>query len=287
MRTNRKLLWIVLPLALVATLTACGQRSSGAPFGVAAGSPNAPAAQPAPAPAGSATRIDANAVNRAMLEVEPDATLGAVVIDRETNEQLLSFNADEQFRSASLVKLMIAIDVLSGAQGPDDRDRITRMLSASDDNIASQFWVDYGGSEIVTRTSGQLGLTGTAPPENPGQWGDVSLTPNDVARIYQYVMTQLPEADRELIVQALEHAGRRAADGWDQHFGIPDGIGSPWGVKQGWGNNDEAKVVHSTGLVGENRRYVVVLLTRHPLDTSWDQATRSITAAAASFKDMV
>jgi len=289
MRSNRTLLWTgVLVVASAAALTACGGTAPGATaplIPVTSETASSPAAQPAPPPA-SQPRIDSTAVNGALHAAEPRADLGALVYDRETHAQLLSYNASEQFRSASLVKLLIAIDVLSKGADLGDRELLTRMLELSDDSIASQFWVEGGGTEIVRRMSQLLGLTGTAPPERPNQWGDTLLTADDVAQIYLYVL-DLPDADRELIVSALEHASRVAADGWDQFFGIPDGIGGPFGVKQGWGNNHEAKVVHSTGLVGDGRRYVVVLLTRHPLQVPWSMATESVTAAAASFRDLV
>jgi hypothetical protein len=278
----------VLVVLSAAALTACGEaaRNVGAPIPVTTKTATtSPAAQPAPTP-GSQARIDSTAVNAAMQRVDPSARLGALVIDRETNAQLLSYNAGEQFSSASLVKLLIAIDVVGQGADPGERERIARMLQLSDDTIASEFWVAGGGTEIVRRSSQLIGLTGTAPPERPGQWGDTQLTANDVALIYQYLLG-MPDADRELILSSLERVSRVAADGWDQFFGIPDGIGAPFGVKQGWGSNRVNKVVHSTGLVGEDRRYIVVLLTRHVLGVPWNQATESITAAAASFRDLV
>lgn len=288
MRSKRSRLTIgALAVASVAALTACGTSADhlGAPVPVVTGTSGTPTAQPAPPPE-SQPRIDSSAVNGALHAIQPEAQLGAVVFDRETSAQLLSYNASKQFRSASLVKLLIAVDVLYRGADPSDRDQLTRMLVGSVDSLASQFWVEGGGTDIVRRTSQLLGLTGTQPPEKPGQWGDTLLTADDIVRIYQHVL-DLPEPDRELVVSALENTSRVAADGWDQYFGIPDGIGGPFGVKQGWGNNDDAKFVHSTGLVGEGRRYIVVLLTRHLLDVPWDHATQSVTAAAASFRALV
>jgi hypothetical protein len=213
--------------------------------------------------------------------VEPATTLGAVVYDTQTGTSPLEYNADRPFRSASLVKLLIAIETLESGAGPEDRDRIYRMLSMSDDDLASMLWVREGGSELVTKTSAELGLTGVRPPEVPGQWGEVVVTPRDVAAIYQYVLA-MPPADRKLIVNALGQAPRHAADGFDQHFGIPDGLEAMWAVKQGWGNNSEAMVLHSTGLVGPDFRYVVVLLSEHPLGSGWSNSAQSVTAAAAA-----
>jgi hypothetical protein len=237
-----------------------------------------PPAQPKPGPAG-APRIDPRAVEAAACEVEPNTTLGAVVFDRVTGTTLLSLNAGRQFRSASLVKLLIAIDVLDHDVAEPERDRIARMLSLSDDDIASALWVEYGPG-IVPRVAKRLGLRGTEAPELAGKWGEVKVTPDDMLRVYRYVLARLPDADRTLIVDALGRAPRHAADGFDQYFGIPDGLGPRWAVKQGWGNNDHAMVLHSTGLVGANWRYVVVLLTEHPLGSGWRTSADSVTAAA-------
>jgi hypothetical protein len=119
------------------------------------------------------------------------------------------------------------------------------------------------------------------PPEVASQWGEVVVTPRDLVSIYRHLL-ELPPADRSLLLGALGRAPRQAADGFDQHFGIPDGLDGPWAVKQGWGSNDRAMVLHSAGLVGPGLRYVVVLLTEHPLGAGWARGARSVTAAAAA-----
>jgi hypothetical protein len=138
----------------------------------------------------------------------------------------------------------------------------------------------------VTRTSARLGLIGTRPPSIPGQWGDVLLTASDVVRIYDFILTELPAAQRDLIVSALAGAPRKASDGFDQYFGIPDGIGGSWAIKQGWSNSRSDIALHSTGLVGEGWRYIVVLLTEHPLGISWTTGARSVTAGAKALSPL-
>ncbi len=236
--------------------------------------PNAKGPMPAP--------INPTLVEQAATGVEPNTTLGAVVFDRVTGAELLSVNADRQFRSASLVKLMIAIDALNRGASASERQRLARMLSVSDDDTASSFWVKGGRPDIVTRTVALIGLTGTEPPESPGKWGEVRITAHDMVLVYQYVMNNLPSEDHTLVVDAIAQAPQYAADGFDQHFGIPDGLNVQWAIKQGWGNNDHAMVLHSTGLVGANWRYVVVLLTEHPLGSGWDPCAASVTAAAGA-----
>jgi hypothetical protein len=233
-------------------------------------------------------QLDARAVVSAIHAVERRATVGAFVLDRQTGTELLTIEPDRQFRSASLVKLLIAIDTLASGGDPKFTKSISAMLSRSDDAIASSLWVQGGGGALVTRTSALLGLTGTAlpPPSRPGRWGDVSLTARDVVRIYEYVLTALPEEQRTLMVDAMANAPRAAADGFDQYFGIPDGLGGTWAIKQGWSDSVNDIVLHSTGLVGAGHRYTVVLLTSHPLGVSFKTAAISVTAGAKALSPL-
>jgi hypothetical protein len=245
-----------------------------------------PPAEPAPDLRG-APPVSPDLLVKAAESVEPNTTLGAVVFDRVAGQPIVSVNGDVQFRSASLVKLLIAIDALHRGVTESERQSLAHMLSVSDDNIASRFWTQGGAAAIVTRSVALIGLTGTEPPEQPGKWGEVKVTPNDLVRVYQYVMDSLPIADHTLIVDALAQAPQYAADDFDQYFGIPDGMNTQWAIKQGWGNNDSAMVLHSTGLVGARWRYVVVLLTKHPLGSGWRTSASSVTAAAGTLNGLL
>jgi hypothetical protein len=245
--------------------------------------PSADSPSDAPGAAGATAQggalLDPAPLVQAAAGVEPNTTLGAVVFDRVTGQPLLSVNADRQFRSASLVKLMIAIDALSRGANATDRQQIARMLSMSDDQIASALWVK-GGRGVIKHVAAMVGLQDTEAPEEAGKWGEVKLTANDMVRLYQYIMDRLPPEDHTLIVDALAQAPEYAADGSDQYFGIPDGLNIQWAIKQGWGNNTQTMVLHSTGLVGADFRYVVILLTEHPLGSGWSTCKKSVTAAA-------
>jgi hypothetical protein len=239
-----------------------------------------PPTQPVPG-AADAPAIDPGALEAAARQVEPNTTLGAVVFDRVSGGTPLSLNADRQFRSASLVKLMIAIDALHQGASASRRDQLAQMLSVSDDDIASSLWVQLGPG-LVPRVVKLLGLQNTESPELIGKWGEVKITANDMVRVYEYVMNTMPPEDRTLVVDALGQAPQYAADDFDQYFGIPDGLNAQWAIKQGWGNNDHAMVLHSSGLVGSKWRYVVVLLTEHPLGSGWRTSADSVTAAAGA-----
>ncbi|WP_216210002.1 serine hydrolase [Amycolatopsis aidingensis] len=242
----------------------------------------AQAARPSPSP----QVIDSAAVLDAVRETAPAVTPGLLVFDRDSGTSLLEANADRRFRAASLTKLLISIDLLSRAGGPSAgvKDHLRRMLELSDDEIASRLWVEHGRGAIVTRAAQHIGLSDTSPPENPGRWGDTRTTPRDVLRIYRHIRTELPAGHRELIVSALAKTRKVAADGWNQHFGIPDGMSLRWAVKQGWSDSPEDNVVHSTGLVGPHWRYVVVLLAEAPAGTRWTPLRAAVTAAASAIE---
>lgn len=226
--------------------------------------PMKPANDPIPSPGDQLAA--ATAAQRAMQAVLPSVQAGFEVFDRQTDTVLTSQNAGQQFPSMSVVKLLIALDTLASDNGviPDDatRQEIHQMLADSDDEIADRLWSADGGPAVVTRMIGLLGLTGTRPPDDPDEWGDTEITPQDMVTVYRYVADQLPNPGRDLVLDALAGAPQIAADGFDQYFGIPHGMPNvTWAVKQGWGTSGSQAVMNSTGLVGTDLRYVVVLLT--------------------------
>ncbi|MFN2478004.1 MAG: hypothetical protein ABR615_02375 [Pseudonocardiaceae bacterium] len=204
-----------------------------------------------------------------MHAVLPTAQDGFEVFDLQTGAVLTSHNAGQQFAAMSVVKLLIALDASARNDWatPDGaaQQEIHQMLAASDDEIADRLWTAGGGPDIVTRMVGQLGLTGTQPPDDPGAWGDTLITPQDMVTVYRYITEQVPVPDRDLLRGALADAPRIAADGFDQYFGIPAGIPhTTWAIKQGWGTSGSQAVMDSTGLVGTHLRYVVVVLASAP-----------------------
>lgn len=241
--------------------------------------PSTPTPTPTPSASKSATptpksapKVDAAEVDRLMAS----GTVSAVVFDRERAAATVSVRADRGYTSASLVKLLIALTVLERG-GPTAS--VQRMLSRSDDDLASQFWAAYGGPAIVTRWAGKLGLTGTRAPEDPGRWGDTRITARDVVRIYQYVLEHAPGA----IMAALRAATERGADGFRQYFGIPDAAaGRPWAVKQGWSCCRPTRMLHTSGVVGDGDRYIVVVLSEHPASVDYATGSKRVTAIVSA-----
>ncbi|MFE3025244.1 serine hydrolase [Nocardia tengchongensis] len=233
----------------------------------------------------SATAI-AQQMQTAIQAASPGTTVGIDVVDTTTGTAVASLNADQQFYTASVVKLLIALDTLGnpGTQAdPDTVAKVTQMLSASDDDIADQLWVAGGNNAIIDRMVAAIGLNATTAPEDTAQWGETLTTPRDVVSIFHYITTQAPAATRDLILGALHNTAQTAADGTDQFFGIPDALsGANWAVKQGWMDLDSSTTLDTTGLVGaaadQPYRYAVVVLSTQPAGTSWSAAGAALTA---------
>ncbi|MDX8035048.1 serine hydrolase [Lentzea sp. BCCO 10_0856] len=196
--------------------------------------------------------------------------VGVAVMDLETG-QVVSQQGDQPFYSASLSKLILAIDALRQPLSEDDRDLIHRALSASDDEAMDVLWTRFDGMEAIGRVAAEAGLTGTHAPEDPSQWGEVVITANDMVKLYRYI---LASPERDTIVAALSSAPTTAADGFDQTFGLL-GITGVY-AKQGWMYYLPSDVyLHSAGVL--DNRYAVAVLTTSPTG-SWTTARQSINA---------
>lgn len=215
------------------------------------------------------TEVASN-VAAAVTSASPGTTTGFVVYDRESSRELASLEADRQFYTASVVKLLIAIDEVHDERTdtwalPDAE--LTNMLAGSNDAIASAFWERNGGTAIVSRTAALVGLSNTTPPTDPTQWGMAKTSASDVLATYEYLEDVVPDEVAAPLLAAMGNARNPADDGWDQYFGIPDGLpGMAWQIKQGWMVLRNALVLNTTGVVGG--RFVVVLLTQQPLVSS-------------------
>jgi hypothetical protein len=217
--------------------------------------------------------------SEAVKHIDPGVAVGIVMVSRDAPHCTSSHNGTETFPTASVVKLLIAIDVLGSGKSTDGTaDRVVRMLSLSDDDIASDLWVHNGGGGIVTRTKSLINLPSLSPPDNPQSWGSTRIDALDVARIWRYILDDAPEAVRGPILTGTGGAKERAADGFDQYFGIPNGLPkASWWIKQGWGTSHGRRVVNTTGLIGKNKDSILVMLTSHPLDVGYPAATDSVT----------
>lgn len=165
-------------------------------------------------------------------------TASYIVVDQETGE-VSGADEHKQYRSASLVKLFIALDYLE-SHGPDfeipadDLALLEPMLRSSNDDAASTLWVRDGWEEIVKRMVAKLGLTDTAPPASRGKWGYTAISAADIAKTYQYILHDANPKYRDFIMGNLAKSTKCGSDGFDQSFGIPSALPGTKAVKQGW-----------------------------------------------------
>jgi hypothetical protein len=188
---------------------------------------------------------------------------------------------------ASVAKLFIADDLLlqeangQTALSPADRKSLDVMLRSSDDNAAESFWNRSGGSAIISRVAARYGLASTRPPGN-GRWWNTISSAADLVRYYDMLLQGtggLPPERASIILSNLAQSTPTGIDGYPQRFGIPDGLhAEPVAVKQGWMCCIGADWMHlSTGVIGPDRRFVMVIGSMQPVDD--DTARNTITQA--------
>ncbi|HEX7302723.1 serine hydrolase [Lentzea sp.] len=196
--------------------------------------------------------------------------VGIAVLDLESG-QVVSEQGDKPFYSASLSKLILAVDALQQQLSADDQDLVHRALSVSDDNAMDVLWTRFDGMGAIGRVAAEAGLTGTHAPQDPSQWGEVVVTADDMVRLYHYI---LGSPVRDAVVADLSSAQATAADGFDQAFGLLGVTGAY--AKQGWMYYLPSEVyLHSAGVL--DNRYAVAVLTTNP-SGDWATARQSINA---------
>jgi hypothetical protein len=292
----------VTTAALIASCAGCEARVYGTPDGTASGSPQfvvvapqAPQDAIAAAPPNQAAPSFDGLQARALAAVADAADRGAdiafTVLDRATGQQV-SAGATARLATASVVKLFIADDLLLREPNlsPEDRKSLAVMLRSSDDSAAEVFWNRGGGSAIINRVTARYGLNETSPPGN-GRWWNTVTSAQDLVQYYDMMMAGtggLPPEQANVILSNLAASTPTAIDGtqpggvYPQRFGIPEGLyAEPVAVKQGWMCCIGSDWMHlSTGVVGPDRRYVMVIYALQPSNAETARAT--ITGAVKS-----
>jgi len=283
MRARPPMLLIATAAVLTVSLTGCEAKVYGAPAAPTLGAnvpapPESPHGVPGAAFDGLPARI-AQATEDAAVN---GATISIAVLDRANNHMLSNGN-DQLIAIASVAKLFIADELLSQESSSDgelssaDRQALDSMLRSSDDGAAETLWGERGGETIITDIAGRYGLTSTTPPSD-GRWWNTMSSASDLVHYYDMLLNGsggLSGQRAEIIVNDLAGSTATGADGYPQRFGIPDGLyAEPVAVKQGWMCCIGDSWMHlSSGIIGSDRRYVMVIESLQPSDDATARAT--------------
>ena len=221
-----------------------------------------------PAPASAATRPD---VLKAAAGYARSLGyhIGIAVYDTRTNHVYGSGDDTGRFASESVVKVMIANRlIVQGRMSGSTAHRAWKMITQSDDGIASSFYYSVGGDGLINWIKRRYHVWNLgSPPSSPGYWGNTHITPRGLVTYYARM-----KRDRRVapwLLTAMRHIRRYGSDGTYQYFGLPSAT-SGAAVKQGWGcdfgGGCNTADFNTTGLVNDNR-YAVAILARGPAGT--------------------
>lgn len=194
-------------------------------------------------------------------------TIGVVLRDRRTGAVWRNQAAATTMWTESTIKLAMAVDLFVRDRNgrvtlsSDDRSQIQRMLHSSDDAAADSLWFKYSGDDHMAfnRDFAKYGMTSLQPERGYSStypyWGFQKGTPNDLDRLVNYVLNDLPSDSRNYIVGQLSKVDP------DQQWGVwaAGQAGEP-GNKDGWGQEDTGWVMNTVGWAGPGQRYTLAVM---------------------------
>lgn len=222
--------------------------------------PTTPAPSP-PVPASTNTCAITAEARQAVAYASSRGERAAIAVaDTATGAYSAAGDADAPYSSASVVKILIATDLLlTGQMSGATATTAHQMVVASDDDAADTLYGLVGGDAVLTTVAAHYAIPDLgSPPADTGQWGETQLTADGLVHLYAKL-----KADPQVwpwLANAMANTTRDGTDGTDQFFGIPSAA-TNWAVKQGWMTGlGPGSTYNSTGYVGGDR-YAVVILT--------------------------
>jgi hypothetical protein len=191
--------------------------------------------------------------------------VGIAVYDTQRKRIYGGGASKDVFASESVVKVMIANRLLvQGRMYGSTARRAYKMITQSDDSIASSFYPGVGGDGLIHWVKQRYRVWDLGyRPSRAGWWGNTHITPRGLVKYYAKIKRD-PKVGPWLL-NAMHHATMYGSDGTYQYFGLPSAT-TGFGVKQGWGNDwDRGGTAdfNTTGFVNNNR-YSVAILARGP-----------------------
>jgi hypothetical protein len=214
-------------------------------------------------------------------------TTGIVVRDRQTGAVWRNDHAGDLTWTASTIKLAMTVNLFLRDKSGDitltdaDRSLIQAMLHSSDDNAADTLWFRYAGADHLTFNNAfpSYGMTSLAPQKGFSNfypyWGFQKCTPDDLDRLINYVLTQLPPDLHDYILAQL----RTVAP--NQQWGVwGAGPAAKPGNKDGWSEEQGGWVMNSVGFVGPGERYTLAMMNNLRGKGGYDDGKTTITQVA-------
>jgi hypothetical protein len=195
--------------------------------------------------------------------------IGIAVYDTKKHRVYGSGSYKSTFASESVVKAMIATRILlQGRMHGSTARRAYKMITQSDDAIASSLYGSVGGDRLITWIKRHYHVPDLgSPPHRAGWWGNTHITAIGLVKFYAKV-----KRDRRVgrwLLNAMHHAHEYGSDGTYQFFGLPSAT-THAAVKQGWGIDYDdwgrSADFNTTGFVNGDR-YAVAILARGPSRT--------------------
>ncbi|MEV4975796.1 serine hydrolase [Streptomyces scopuliridis] len=219
--------------------------------------------------AGLADRLRADI--RAVVE---DATLtgrASVALYDRTTGTTCAFNAEQQYDSASVVKVIVLGALLRQAQDENrdltssERTLTSKMITASDNDSTTTLWKRLG----VARISDFLRLAGMEEtiPDPDGYWGLTQINASDQLTLMKLLTSANSVLDDDRRAYALDLMNQVIPS---QRWGVPAGApsGATVHVKNGWLQRSSGGWrVHSVGaFTGQGHDYGLAVLTADNTD---------------------
>lgn len=214
-------------------------------------------------------------------------TVGYVVRDRATNAAYRNAAAGTMIWTASTIKLAMVVDLLTRertgqiALTPADRQLMADMMHSSDSDAADTLWARYGGPDntAFNRNFPSYGMTNLRPQQGFGDtypyWGFQKSTTDDLDRLMNFTLNQLPAAQAAAIVSEMQHLDP------NQQWGVW-GAGSAMapGNKNGWSQEQGGWVVNSVGFAGPQQRYTLAIMNALDGEGGYDDGVETTTRLA-------
>lgn len=177
--------------------------------------------------------------------------------------QTYTYNPSQTYRTESVVKMSMLADVLDQniAITNNENSLLTRMIENSDNSAASTIWQQLGSDRKVQSFFQLAGLNNTVAGTG-GWWGYTTTNVLDqltMMKYFAYHNSLLTDAQRAYGLNLMQNV--EPDQRWGTGYGIPSGVRVA--LKNGWVTTTPA-TVNSVGYInGENKSYVITVLTKN------------------------